>query len=154
MKITPVSYNYTNQKNNNSQPAFGAIMPDISNVFKYLGERGKIAEASAFSKQVAQPQVIEAIDKIKFNGENVRILCKRIEDHDAFMIQATRPQNLPGTGKSVFKFDLTEKGHPVKDFIKAIKEATEDIANSESYKEANPPKPKQGFANLISNIFQ
>lgn len=157
MRITPVSYNQINQKQN-SNPAFGAIIipGELEKITKNLASDDFTHSSEAVSFLETMREKIPVISAIKFDGKDAEITLntKGSADDKEVIVYAF----LKGVGRGessaspYWIFSPTSGKTFAKRLIKAIQRATDNIANSNEYlskkaeeieKNINNPQPKR-----------
>lgn len=159
MRIAPVSYNQTNQKQN-SKPAFGAsIIPgELEKITKNLASNEwftNSGEAESFLETIRKKMPV--ISAIKFDGKDVEISLniKGSADEKEVLVSSFLVKE-EGRGDSsaspYWLFSPTSGKTFAKRLVRAIQRATDDIANSNLYlskkageieKNINNPQPKK-----------
>lgn len=140
MKITPVNYNYTNQKNNN-KPAFGAsISPkNLSEFAINLKPLLNFGDTAIFLDEFQK--YLSDFKNIKFqNTEDVAINIDKLEGKKNIFRITSNLLNGSGSGQSKFKIKKlglisnSDSGNKVfHKVFRAAEDATEQIAESYEY---------------------
>lgn len=140
MRITPVNYNYANQKNSN-KPTFGAsISPENLSEFAInLKPLLNFGDTAIFLDEFQKH--LPDFKNIKFNNaEDVTINIDKLEGKKNIFRTTSNLLTGSGSGQSEFKIKKlgltsnSDSGKEVFDKVfEAIKDATEQIAESSDY---------------------
>lgn len=150
MKITPVNYNYTTQKNqNNSQPAFGKARLSEESLYRVI-EAAKVPHKKAERFLDVMLGYFKKMDRMTFDGKDLELevlpeypgLSRNLQpDKDdvsyLFMAKA-KTKGSDETGNALFKVSgtfgrLTTARRMAKRLFIGVNEAVKDLENSKGY---------------------